>query len=342
MADSVFELNVIQMAKQAAFNTAQTTATYNWGGRGSLDIEDSVIQPNYVTGEPGGLTVEDAFGADTGSMFNLSDIPVSPTLMTWLGCMAVKDLSASNTTYLFAVANTTANSLAAFSFKLATMEQVFDVADCFIEEFNLHGDVGANNGQVQVNAKVGGRKAAPGGTKTAALTLVPNHTASILNQNGCGIKIAALGTAASAGTAQTGILQALSLNWKTGFTRGRYSDGRAALDYAQIDGGGLHFDITGSMRVMMSGTANIPAHTHIANARAGTGKNVQLVYTAGNADTLTFALPIVFTATPKNIGGEEKDGMVTLEFPFRVGYSRTATALLPSFTTVIAVGTTVT
>jgi hypothetical protein len=290
MADSVFELNAIQLAKQSAFNTAVTTATYNWGGRGTLKFEDAVTQPNYLTGEPGGLTVEDVFIADTGSMITLADVPVSPTLMTWIGCMAVKNLSASNTTFLFTTPTSTAfaaNSIIPWTFKCVTMHQAYDVQDCFVEEFNFHGDVASNNGQVQLNAKVGGRSAATG-TKTASLGLVPNHTASILNQNSCGVKLAAVGTTPPT-VAQTGLVQAISLNWKTGFTRGRYSDSRTAKDYSVIDGGGLHHDITGVLRLMFgTGTAGTDALTHLANARAGTPKNVLITYTAGNADTCAF------------------------------------------------------
>ena len=36
MADSVFELDALQMVKQSVFGTGITTATYLWGGRGSM------------------------------------------------------------------------------------------------------------------------------------------------------------------------------------------------------------------------------------------------------------------------------------------------------------------
>ncbi len=331
MADSVMELNAIQLAKQVAFGTALTTATHLWGGRGTIKVEDKIIHPNYVTGEPGGLTVEDGFVADTGTMFNLADLPASPALMVYLLNQAIVASVGPETSFPFTTpVNQTPNTLTPFSWKLSTMAQTYDVADVICEEFNFHGNVDENNGVVSVNAKMGGRKAAAGGTLTASLALIPNHTAGILNQNNCGIKIAAVGSVPSGGSAQTGTLKAISLTWKTGFVRGRYSDSRAALDYAQVDGGGLAYVITGTLKCLFGANAV----THFANARASTPKNIQLLYTAGNADTLTYALPITFTDVPE-LGSAETQGMVMVEFPFVIGPSRTATAVYPSITAVI-------
>lgn len=351
-SEGVFDVTAIQLAKQSAFGTAQTTATYNWPGHAKIKFEDKIVTPKYSTGEPGKRTMEDAFAASTGTTITLPDTDLSAALSIWALNMAIKGLAGPAMSFAFTLPTSNAgNTLNSFSFKVATNAAgaVYDVADCFMTKFNMHGDFDADNGTVKFNAMVAGRKAAPNGSVTAGLNLVGGlvgstsvHTASIFNFSNAAFKLSALGASLGTAVQQKGVLKGFSIDCDTGFFPGGYADGRAALDYAQIDGGGLAYDITGKLKLLLSATADgsgTATPTHIANARAAAGKVMQLILTAGNGYAMTAVLPFVFTDEPE-FGDSDDKGMIMCEFPFASGPSRTATAVHPSFT--VTTGTDIT
>ena len=317
MADTVYDLIAVQHGLQGAFGTG-VAATKKYPGNATLQLEDAVVTPKRMTGEPGGMTVEDAIAASTGTLINLQDTELSAELMAFMGNMGIKTVGGPATSFPFVCpTTTTANSISYFTWEFATLAQEYEVADCILEAFNLHGDVNANEGRAFFNGRIGGRKATAS-TLTASLAPYVGHTP--LNLNNATYFLDALGAAAYGATAVTGALRGFSLDvTKTGFERGRLMDGRTDLDYAAVIGGGQGYRMNGNLKLLIGSHAV----TQIANARAGTGKLISISI-GSSTRIVQINLPIVFGGVPA-IGATNEQGMLLAEFPFTVGHSRTTT-----------------
>jgi len=316
---SVYKLTAIQHGLEATAGTA-VPATFKWAGEGELEFEDHVEQPAYMTNEAG-YTVEDTFVSATGSTLRLKDTEASAEILAYLCNMGVKAAVGPASTFAFTFPTTAVNTLRYFTWELATSVQEYEFAYGFAESFSIHGDTMANNGRVQLNAIIKGRKAAAS-TLTASLGFVANHQP--LNLNNATIKFDAVGTAAGTAAATSGYLRGFSMDVKTGWSAGMYADGRSALDFAVAEGGGGGYEITGNLKCLLSATGV----TEIANSRAGTGRVVQIALNGTASRLVKLNLPLIYTAAPQ-IGGTVENGLIMVSFPFKAGYARTVTAAGP-------------
>lgn len=314
-------------------------ATFMYPGQAELEFDDNIQTPDYDTGEHG-YTVEDTFPTTTGSILRLKETDASPELLTYMFNMAIKQvLSDLVTPFQFPFTFPTtggANTISTFTFEMADNVQEYKFGYGFLESFTLAGDAAADNGRVKFSGVVRGRKATPS-TLTAALGYPANHTAGILNLNYASIKVAALGTAPSGGTAWTGRVRGMSFDVKSGWTPGMYADGRSTQDFSVAEYG--NYEITGRLKCLFDATSV----TELASfARAGVGRNIEITLTgAGGVRKVTITMPIVYTAVPV-LGATIENNLVFMEFPFKAGYSRTAVALGASIQTELTAGLTVT
>lgn len=329
---SQVKLKYAQHGKESTAGTL-VAATFKWKGDASLKILDTIETPelNVGTGVFGG-NVEGAFISQAGSELTLPDSDLSAEGMVWLGNMAIKQVLGAATTFTFSFPTTAANTLQTFTWELATATQEYEFGYGFCPEFSIHGDVGANNGRLLVNAKIRGRKAAAS-TVTASLGFLANYEPlSIYNAT---VHFDAAGTAAGTAAATAGYLKAFNVDVKTGANEGRYADGRSTLDFSTIDYS--DYEISGRLRCLLSATAV----TEIANARAGTSRMVALKCNGTSSRLVQINLPLVYSESP-SVGDQDADGMILVEFPFKSGYSRTATVQGPSIVCTASGSTTVT
>lgn len=308
-------------------------ATFKHKGNASLKIDDAVAIPefDYNLGILGG-NVEGAHIADTGSTLTWEDCDFTAEDMIWLGNMAIKSVPGASTSFAFAFPTTSANTIKYFTHELVTATQEYEFGYGFCESFNVHGDVAADNGRIMYNAVIKGRAAAAS-TATASLGFLANHHP--LNVNYATVHFDTIGTAAGTAAATSGYLRAFNLDVKTGWTAeaARYADGRSTKDFSVTTF--TDYEITGTIRVKFGSQAV----THIAAARAGTPAAMAIKCNGASSRLVQFNLPLVFTETPE-IGSDDEDGLHTVEFPFRAGYSRTTTAQAPSFDVTASASTT--
>ncbi len=336
---SIYKLTKIQHGLEGTPGTA-AAATFLYPGAGELETGPNIETPDYGNGVHG-YRIEDTFPSSDFSILRLKETDVSPELLTYMMSMAIKSAATAATephaTHTFSFPTTGAiNALSAFTFEMADAVQEYEFAYGFLESFTLGGDAAADNGRCKFSGVVKGR-AAVASTLTAALGYPANHTAGILNMNYASIKVAALGTAPSGGSAWTGRVRGLSLDVKTGWTPGMFLDGRSTKDLSAPEYG--NYEITGRLKCLFDATAV----TELASfAKVGTGRNIEITLTgAGGTRKVVITLPIVYTAVPV-LGATIENGVTMMEFPFKSGYSDTATALGPSIATTLTGAITVT
>jgi hypothetical protein len=313
-------------------------ATFIHKGSASLKIDDAIAVPefDYNIGTLGG-NVEGAFIADTGSTLTWEDCDLSAADMTWLGNTAIKTVLTGATAdngHSFTFPSSSANTISYFTHELSTATQEYEFGYGFCESFSVHGDVAADNGRIMYSAVHKGRATAAS-TVTASLGFLANvHP---LNINYATVHFDTIGTAAGTAAATATYLRAFSMEIKTGWTAeaARYADGRSTKDFSVPTF--TNYEWTGNIRVKFGSQAV----THIASARAGTPAAMAIKCAGASSTTVNFNMPFVFTDVP-SIGSGDEDGLHTVEFPFRVGYSRTTTAQAPSISTKMAAETTVT
>lgn len=306
-------------------------ATFKWKGGGKLKFEDAIITPEleYPTGDLGG-NIEGAFIAETGSTLTLDDTDFTAETMIWLGNMGIKTVGGAASSFAFAFPTTTPNSISSFTWEIATAAQEYEFGYGFCESFNVHGDVGSDNGRIMVNAVMRGQKAAPS-TATGSLGFLANYQP--LNINNSTIHFDTVGTAAGTASATSNYLKAFSIDVKTGWTPGKYADGRTAKDFSIAEFGG--YEISGKIRAVLTATAV----TEIANARAGTPRIMAIKINGTSSRVVEFDLPLVYTEISDL--GDEKDGLIPVEFTFKSANSRTTTAQAPAINVTASASTTV-
>lgn len=315
---SGIRLTTIQHGLESVPGTL-VAATFKYPGTGTLVFEDKIERPGYLTAEAGEGTIEDAFVSQTGTTINLNDAPCSVELLAYLLNIGVKSVPGPTSSFAFTFPTTTVNTIGSMTFEFATAQQEYEAGYGFLEKFSIHGDGGANNGQIMFNGVVRAR-AASASSKTPGLGVYANHQPLIINA-ATKFSIDAVGTAAGTGSHIAGTLRGFSLDCETGWKPGYYVDGRAAKDFSVPEGGGNNFKITGNLKLLMGATAV----TEIANARAGTGRIVQIALAGTSGRAALLNLPLTFTAAPQ-IGETVENDLIMVSFPYAVGYSRTATA----------------
>lgn len=300
-------------------------ATFKHKGDSALKFDDAIAMPefDYALGVLGG-NVEGAHIADTGSTLTWSDCDFTAEDMFWLGNMAIKAITTSasaDTINQFTFPSTSANTIKTFTFEAVTATQEYEFGYGFCESFSIHGDVGANNGRIMYNAVIKGR-AASASTATSSLGFLANHHP--LNINYATIHFDTAGTAAGTAAATSGFMRAFNVDVKTGWTvdAARYADGRSTKDFSTPIF--TDYEITGTIKAAFGSKAV----TELANARAGTPRMISLKLNGASSRLVQIKLPAVFTDTPE-IGSGNEGGLHVVEFPFRVGYSRTSTAQAP-------------
>ncbi len=330
---AIRKLATIQHGKEASYGST-AAATFKWKGNGNLEFVEAVNLPefDYAVGSPG--NVEGAFVSSKLSRLTLADTPFSTETMIWLGNMSIKTVLGAATEFLFVFPTGSAgpNGITSFTWEVADNIQEYEFTGGFCESFSIHGDVGANNGQLLLNAVILGQ-AATASTVTAGLGFLANYEPlSIYNTD---IHFDTIGTAPGSAAKTSGLLKAFNVDVKTGWHPGAYADGRTTLDHGSIEYGG--YEITGRLRCLLNATAV----TNIANARAGTPQNVEIGIAGTSSREVKIDMPIVFTAAPQ-IGDSEVNGLRTVEFPFRAGDSRTTTAAGVGINVTATASTTVT
>lgn len=254
--------------------------------------------------------------------------------MIWLGNMGIKSVPGAASSFAFTFPTTSANTIKTFTHEMCTATQEYEFGYGICTEFNIHGDVAADNGRIMYNAVHVGR-ASSASTATGSLGFLANHHP--LNINYATIHFDTIGTAAGTAAATAAYLRAFNLNVKTGWTAqaARYADGRSAKDFSVATF--TDYEITGSIRVKFGSQAV----THIASARAGTPAAMAIKCSGASSRVVEFDLPMVFTDTP-SIGSGNEEGLHVVEFPFRAGYSRTSSAQGPGITVTASASTTLT
>ncbi len=318
------KLTKLQFAPEPTAGTL-VAATLKWPGEAEFVFDDKIELPPYAQGEAG-WTLEDAFISSTGSALNLKDTECSAEVLLYVCQFGLKKIAGvAASTFAFTLPTTGANTIGSSTWEFGINGQVtqeYEFGYGFFPSFSVHGDAEANNGRLLINGVVKGRKAAAS-TETAALSLIPAHEP--LNFNAATIKIDALGTAAGTAAATAGFLKAFSMDVETGWSPGGYADGRTTKDFSIPEGGGTSYKITGNMKCLL----NSVGVTELANARAGTGRIVQVSVAGTSSRVVKFNLPLTFTEAPK-LGGETANGLILATFPYQAGYSRTATAQGPN------------
>lgn len=310
-------------------------ATFIHKGNASLKMDDAIAVPefDYNLGILGG-NVEGAHITDTASTLTWEDCDFTAEDMIWLGNMAIKSVPGAASSFAFAFPTTAANTIKTFTHELVTATQEYEFGYGFCESFNVHGDVAADNGRILYNAVIKGRQAAPS-TATGSLGFLAAHHP--LNINDATVHFDTIGTAAGTAAATSGYLRAFNMDIKTGWTveASRYADGRSTKDFSVLTF--TDYEWTGTLRVKFGAQAV----THVASARAGTPAAMAIKCLGAASREVDFIMPMVFTDTP-TIGSGNEDGLHTVEFPFRVGYSRTSTAQGPSINVTASASTTLT
>jgi hypothetical protein len=334
MAASPFLLSTIQHGLESAGGTL-VPATYKHFGNGTLQFLESpkLSGFEYAQGIAGGV-IENTHISDAGSRLTLTDTVFSAAAAVWLGNMGIKASITSSTadfSHTFAFPTTSANSISPFTWEMATKVQEWEFGYGVCTNFNIHGDVNADNGSIMYNAVIDGRASATS-TLTGSLTTLPSLIP--LNINAASIHFDSLGTAAGSASATANILRAFSLDVVTGWELRRYADGRSAKD------GSIavykNYEISGDLTFDLD-TATL---TRISNARTGASEIVAIKMVGASSTAVTLKLPLSYS----EIGAvnENDDGLVTVTMGIRGGYSTTTTAQGPVMLVVPAVDTTVT
>jgi hypothetical protein len=310
-------------------------ATHKWDGQAEFEFLDKVETPEYLTGEPGAKTVEDAFISGAGSRLTLKDTPTSFQQLVYLLNMGVKLIVGPVTSFPFTFPTVGActNAISTFTWEVAIGGQVtqeYEFGYGFASKISLHGDAKANEGQMFVNAVIEGQKAIPS-TLTGSLGFIPAR--EMMNLRAAMWDLNALGTAFETPGASPNFLasptvatlRGFSLDIETGFYPGFYADGKTNKDFSIAEGGGSGYKLSGKIK----GKLNAAMVTEIANARSATGKIMQIVIPGSTTLLCDIRLPILWSSAPKLLSQEE-DGMWFVEFDFISGYSRTTTAQAPS------------
>jgi hypothetical protein len=334
MAASPFMLTSIQHGLEGTPGTL-VPATYKHFGNGTLQFLDfpKLSGFEYAQGIAGGV-IENTHIADAGSRLTLTDTVFSPEAAIWLFNMGIKASITSATadnSHTFAFPTTAANTISNFTWEMATKVQEWEFGYGTCTNFNIHGDVGADNGSIMYNAIIDGRVSA---TSTATGSLTTLTSLHPLNINYASIHFDALGTAAGSASATPNILRAFSIDVVTGWELRRYADGRSTKD------GSIavykNYEISGELTFDLD-TASL---TRISNARAGTSEIVAIKMNGASSRLVNFKIPLSWG----EIGAvnENNDGVITVTMPIRGGYSTTSTAQGPSVIVVPSADTTVT
>ena len=327
-------LEVCQLGLEAIAGTL-VPATYKWSGKALLKFLDKLHEGDYATAEAGGA-VEDIWPASTGSELTLVDTDFSVELGIWLLNMGVKAVVGPATSFPFTLPTlVTPNAISTFTWEYKFGNQEYEFGYGFAKKIGIHGDSESNDGILQGNAVIEGRKSAPS-TMTASLAqLASREPLSVL---GGTFKLDALGTAFGTASALAGTLRAFAVNLDpTGWAAGKYVDGRTDKDFALAEGGGVGYKIKGEVRVSMTAAMV----TEIANARAGTGRIMEIALAGTSSRAFKIQLPIFYHPDEINVD-QEANGMRLVTLPWTAKYSRTTTSQGPQFSLTSSASTTVT
>jgi hypothetical protein len=327
---------MIQHGYESATPGTLVAATFKHLGNGELEFIDKIKAHgfDYNVGSHTGIVEQAALG-ETGSRLTLSDFPFSAEAAIWHFNAAIKQIAgpASSFAFAFPVPGAAPNAISTFTWEMQLEAvQEYELGYGFISKFSVHGDESQNDGVIMMNAVVEGRQAAAS-TVTAALGFLAARETLVIPRST--IKIDPLGTAPGTASATAGWLKAFNIDVESGWVPGYYASGRTANDWDVPDYQG--YKITGTIRVLMGATAI----THIALARAGTGKNIEIACNGSSSRKVAFAMPILYTSAPK-VGATDKNGLQLVEMDFQAGDSITATAASPSFVVTASASTTVT
>lgn len=329
---SIVKANSVQHGLQAAWGTT-AAATFKHFGSGVLKFDDQVNTYGFDMNVGAHSGIVELTSVDrTGAVLTLPDFPFSAEAAIWFFNQAIKALpgAASSFSFAFPVPGAAANSINYFTYELNTDTQEYEFDNGFITRFSIHA--AEDNPWILMNAVVEGGNVTAS-TVTGGLSwLAARET---LTLPAATIKIDNLGTAPGTAAATTGYLKEFNIDVETGFTRGYYAAGRTAKDYGTVDYHG--YKISGKLRAAFGATAV----THIALARAGTGKNIQIACPGSSSRNVAFNMPIIYDAVPE-LGGTDKSGFQLVEFSFKSGDSTTSTAASPSFVVTASGSTTVT
>ncbi len=331
----------IQMGLQSTLDSL-VAATHEWDGQAELAFDDEIVEEEYAASTPGGA-VEDTHIRGTGTTLTLKDTPASFQTLAYLLNMAVKGIAGPATSFPFVypIPGTLAAAISMFTWEVALAGQVtqeYEFGNAFVPTWALKGDADANGGQMFMSAVVKGSKAIPS-TLTSSLAFITAR--EMMNIRAASWDLNALGTAFETPGASpnylaspiTGTLRAFSLEQTRGRLAGNYVEGRLNKDFGTIEGGNDY--ILGGR---VTGLLNATMVTEIANARAATGKVMQIVIPGASTVLCDIHLPIIWTSTPK-ILSEVKDGMILCSFDYKAKYSRTTTAQGPSINLTLATTT---
>lgn len=334
MAAASYMLSVIQHGIEATPGTL-VPATFKHAGKGTLKFEDSMQQPgfDYAAGFAGGV-IEPSFIADTGAMVTWADTQFTAEDMMWLGNMGIKTsltTASADSVNTFAYPTTAANSISTFTHELGTPAQEWEFGNAVCTDFSIHGDVGANNGQIMYNAKHSGRVSAAS-TVTGALGLLANRHP--LNINYATLHFDAIGTAAGTASATAAVFRAFTYDVVTGWELRKYGDGRSAKDGSVAVY--KNYEIKGTVKLDLD-SATV---TRIANARAATPEIMAIKMNGAGGRLVVLGIPLAWTDISEM--GADDGGIISVTLNYRGGYSTTSSAQGPSVLVTASASITVT
>lgn len=322
----------IQMGMETDAGTA-VPATFKWPGKGLVKFLDQLEEHDYATGEAGGAIEDDDTISKTGTVLTLSDTVASYELLIWLLNMGIKAVAGPATSFTFALPTlVTPNAIKTFTWEFASARQEYEFPYGFARKIGIHGNAEQNGGLIYCNAEIEGRKSSAS-TATASLGHIASREA--MNLRSATLKVDALGTAFGTAAALSNCLREINVDVETGWVAKGYAASRSDKDFAVAEGGGVGYKLTGSM--LLAFTADVV--TELANARAGTGRIVEVAVSGTGSRAFKFQLPLKWK--PQDVGMEEDSGMRLLRLPFISKYSRTSVAQGPQFVITASASTTV-
>lgn len=332
MADS-YMLSVIQHGLEGTPGTL-VPATFKHAGKGKLKFDDSIQTPgfDYAAGFAGGV-IEPTFIADTGATMTWDDTQFCAEDAMWLFNMGVKTAitaASADSVVSFTFPTTSANTIGTFTHELGTPSQEYEFGYGVCTDFSIHGDVGADNGQIKYNAKHQGRVSAAS-TVTGSLGLIPNRHP--LNMNYATLHFDAVGTAGGTASAVAAVFRAFNIDVVTGWELRKYGDGRSAKDGSVAVY--KNYEISGTVKFDLASSVV----TRIANARAGTPE-VMAIKMNGTSRLVTAVMPLAWSEISEM--GDDDGGIIPVTLNFKSAYSTTSSAQGPSFAVTCSAATTVT
>lgn len=332
--ENAIPLEIIQLGLESTAGTL-VPATYKWSGKGSVKFLTEVVLPDYTLGTGGGSNVEDAYVAGDGTELTLADTDLTAEGLVWLLNMGVKQVLGPATTFTFDFPVSTPNTLSTFTFEYATGVQEYEFGYGFAKKIGISASAVDNNGIARMNATIVGRKSTPA-TLTATLSQLGNRQP--LSLRGGTLKLDALGTAYGTAEATANTLRAFSLDIDQAWTEEYYADGRADKDFSVAQGGAVNYKLTGECLFAF----NSACVTEIANARAATGRILEVALAGTSSRAVKFQLPIVWKPNEITIGDQDSNGLRLVRIPYEARYSRTTTAQSPQIVCTLSTLTTVT